>query len=60
MPYRGMTVEQHSQALSELCRWARDAIESSPNPVAAWRWEDKRSARSMALWLGLVSRAKNV
>jgi hypothetical protein len=58
LPYLGMTQEQRAEATSELCRWARDAIEASPDPVAAWRSEDPRSPESLALWQRLVRQAR--
>ncbi len=57
-PYAGMSPEELARALSELCRWARDAIEASPNPAKAWAWEDKRSPESLALWKELLARAR--
>jgi hypothetical protein len=57
-PYAGMSEADRSETVSELCRWARDAIEASPNPAQAWAWEDKRSAESLALWKRLVAKAR--
>lgn len=55
-PYRGMSEVELARAVSQLCRWARDAIEASADPDAAWRWEDKRSPASLALWKKLMAR----
>lgn len=57
-PYVGMSVEERSQTVSQLCRWARDAIEASPNPARAWAWDDKRSKESLALWQRLIGAAR--
>lgn len=54
-PYAGMTIEQRSQVMSELCRWARDALEANPQRERAWAWEDKRSPESLLLWRRLVA-----
>lgn len=58
-PYAGLTDEERSRAVSELCRWARDAIEASAEPANAWRWEDRRSPESLALWKALVAAARS-
>jgi hypothetical protein len=53
-PYRGMSAEQRAQVVSELCRWARDAIAASPAPEKAWSWQDRRSPESLELWRRLM------
>ena len=57
-PYVDMSPEDRARTVSELCRWAADAIEASPDPVRAWKWEDARSRESMALWKRLVAEAR--
>lgn len=57
-PYIGTSVEERSRVVSELCRWARDSLESNENRVKAWTWEDKRSPESLALWKKLVAAAR--
>jgi hypothetical protein len=57
-PYAGMTSEQRARAVSELCRWAADTIRASPDPERAWRWEDRRSPESLALWQRLIRDAR--
>jgi hypothetical protein len=57
-PYRQMTIDERSRAVNELCRWARDAIEASADPRKAWRWEDRRSAESLALCKRLVATSR--
>ena len=57
-PYRGMTEAERTKALSELCMWARDALDANPQAARAWAWEDKRSAESLALWRRLVAAAR--
>lgn len=53
-PYVGMTADQRAQVVSELCRWARDAIVASPDPEKAWNWQDRRSPESLELWRRLM------
>jgi hypothetical protein len=55
-PHAGMTIDERSRVVSEPCRWARDVIEASPDPVKAWQWEDRRSPESLALWKSLMTR----
>ena len=57
-PYIGMSINERSKVVSELCAWARDALEANPNCARAWAWEDKRSAESLDLWRRLVSAAR--
>lgn len=57
-PYVGMSVEDRSRTLSELCRWARDSLDANPQRERAWAWEDKRSPESLALWSRLVAAAR--
>lgn len=57
-PYVGMSVEDRSRTLSELCRWARDALDANPQRERAWAWEDKRSPEALALWMRLVAAAR--
>jgi hypothetical protein len=57
-PYREMTASERARALSELCAWARDALDANPQAAKAWAWEDKRSAESLALWRRLVTAAR--
>ncbi|MDP1828730.1 MAG: hypothetical protein Q8L48_36055 [Archangium sp.] len=57
-PYVGMSVEERSRTLSELCRWARDSLDANPQRERAWAWEDKRSPESLALWSRLVAAAR--
>ncbi len=57
-PYAEMSIEERSRVLGQLCEWARDAIESSPNPEAAWKWQDPRSRESLELWRRVVAKAR--
>lgn len=57
-PSLGMTIEERSRTLSELCEWARAALDANPDAKRAWAWEDKRSPESLALWRGLVAQAR--
>ena len=57
-PYVGMTIEERSRAVSELCRWAADVLDASPNSESGWAWRDERSPESLALWVRLVAAAR--
>ncbi|MBL8912097.1 MAG: hypothetical protein JNM17_15485 [Archangium sp.] len=57
-PYLKMSIEERSRAMSELCEWARQALDANPDAKRAWAWEDKRSAESMTLWKKLVAQAR--
>ena len=56
--YRGMTIEQRSQVVSELCALAVKQLNGSPNSRAAWAYEEPRSAESLALWKRLMRESR--
>ena len=57
-PYLGMSIEERSQVVGQLCRWATAALDANPNRERAWAWQDKRSPESLALWTRLVAAAR--
>lgn len=56
--YRDLSPAERSRVVSELCRWAADALDASPDPARAWAWEDRRSTESLALWRRLMDEAR--
>lgn len=57
-PYRGLSIDERSRVVSELCGWARDTLDASANRERDWAWEDKRSPEALALWHRLVAAAR--
>jgi hypothetical protein len=57
-PYLGTSVEDRSRILSELCRFAAEAIDQSPQRERILEFEEPRSAESLDLWRRLMKRAR--
>ncbi len=58
LPYLGTTVEERSEVLSALCRFAAETIASRPDGQRVLDHEDRRSPESERLWLSLLARAR--
>lgn len=57
-PYRGTSVEQRSEIMSALCRFAAEQIAFHPRGADILAYQDARSPTSSELWQRLIARAR--